>query len=86
MKEANRDAALKYKKSMFIPQCDESGGWEPVQCMDELGLCWCVDKEGKPVKGTMMRGIPQCSARRSRMMLLANTIDDESKGYMYTSR
>ncbi|KAG7327949.1 hypothetical protein KOW79_007893 [Hemibagrus wyckioides] len=36
----------------FLPQCDESGEFTPVQCYGESNYCWCVDRHGREVPGT----------------------------------
>ncbi|KAF5901726.1 nidogen-2 isoform X1, partial [Clarias magur] len=36
----------------FLPQCDASGEFTPVQCYGESSYCWCVDKDGREVLGT----------------------------------
>lgn len=36
----------------FLPQCDASGEFTPVQCYGETSYCWCVDKDGREVPGT----------------------------------
>ncbi|KAM9465918.1 nidogen-2 isoform 1-T1 [Clarias gariepinus] len=36
----------------FLPQCDASGEFTPVQCYGESSYCWCVDKDGREVPGT----------------------------------
>ncbi|CAG0879216.1 unnamed protein product [Darwinula stevensoni] len=74
MREENKAKALKYKKSMFLPECNvETGAFESKQCLPDLGLCWCVDEDGKPIKGTLIRGEPDCLSRKGRM------IDDEDE-------
>ncbi|XP_078349655.1 thyroglobulin-like isoform X1 [Oculina patagonica] len=45
----------------FVPQCALDGSYEEVQCYGSTGYCWCVDVEGKPVLGTMTRGLPHCN-------------------------
>lgn len=42
---------------------NKSGKWNNVQCLDAFGLCWCVDKHGVQLPGTMVRGRPICSTR-----------------------
>ncbi|XP_055333296.1 uncharacterized protein LOC129584903 [Paramacrobiotus metropolitanus] len=47
---------------VFIPDCDEyDGSWLPVQCQPALGLCWCVDHDGKADMSTAVRGYPDCN-------------------------
>ena len=45
----------------FVPQCAADGSFKEVQCYGSTGYCWCVDGEGSPVLGTMMRGLPHCN-------------------------
>ncbi|NXF03730.1 THYG protein, partial [Smithornis capensis] len=45
----------------YIPQCQDSGAFDEVQCDMELRQCWCVDPEGMEIYGTRQRGKPaQC--------------------------
>ncbi|EDO40372.1 predicted protein, partial [Nematostella vectensis] len=45
----------------YVPRCDASGGYEPVQCLSTTGHCWCVDKDGIEIRGTRRRGVrPVC--------------------------
>lgn len=37
LREKNEAAAQKYGKGTFVPKCDASGAWEPVQCMSHIG-------------------------------------------------
>ncbi|MBN3297365.1 HG2A protein, partial [Amia calva] len=58
---------------VFRPKCDEQGNYEPLQCWDSTGFCWCVDKDGKEVPGTATRSErPQCDggAGSARMMAM----------------
>ncbi|TSK72188.1 Nidogen-2 [Bagarius yarrelli] len=36
----------------FLPQCDASGEFTPVQCYGETSYCWCVNRDGQEVLGT----------------------------------
>ncbi|XP_027015741.2 nidogen-2 isoform X4 [Tachysurus fulvidraco] len=36
----------------FLPQCDASGEFTPVQCYGDTSYCWCVDRDGREVPGT----------------------------------
>ncbi|XP_036405206.1 nidogen-2-like, partial [Megalops cyprinoides] len=36
----------------FVPQCDEDGGYRPLQCHATTGQCWCVDSRGQERAGT----------------------------------
>lgn len=65
--------------SWFHPQCDaETGNWLPVQCLGAArdktsdqtkvtGVCWCADKKGAPLKGSLTRNTePICNHRQAR--------------------
>ncbi|XP_008305030.1 nidogen-1 [Stegastes partitus] len=36
----------------YIPKCDENGAYNPMQCHDSTGHCWCVDRNGQEIPGT----------------------------------
>ncbi|XP_037658919.1 thyroglobulin isoform X3 [Choloepus didactylus] len=57
----------------YIPQCQEAGGYEPIQCNPWQGQCWCVDSEGMEVYGTRQLGRParcpkSCEIRNRRIL------------------
>lgn len=46
----------------YVPQCDEQGQFEEVQCTGSE--CWCVDSEGREVKGSRTVGSrPRCPSQ-----------------------
>ncbi|XP_058132055.1 thyroglobulin [Dasypus novemcinctus] len=57
----------------YLPQCQEAGGYAPVQCDPPRGQCWCVDSEGMEVYGTRQPGRParcpkSCELRNRRIL------------------
>ncbi|NWU90334.1 THYG protein, partial [Upupa epops] len=55
----------------YIPQCDGLGNWEPTQCYESTGHCWCVDERGRFVMDSLVSRsaeLPKCrtSCQRSR--------------------
>lgn len=48
----------------YLPQCQDSGAYAPVQCDVRREQCWCVDAEGMEVYGTRRLGRPaRCKSR-----------------------
>ncbi|XP_066570664.1 thyroglobulin [Amia ocellicauda] len=47
----------------YQPQCDAYGQWQPTQCYESTGHCWCVDEEGSYIPGSLTSRslrLPQC--------------------------
>jgi len=47
----------------YRPQCTDSGEFTPMQCHTGTGECWCVDRDGREIAGTIRRAPnrPDCS-------------------------
>ncbi|XP_016815375.4 thyroglobulin isoform X3 [Pan troglodytes] len=57
----------------YLPQCQDSGDYTPVQCDVQQVQCWCVDAEGMEVYGTRQLGRPKrcprsCEIRNRRLL------------------
>ncbi|KAK2095023.1 hypothetical protein P7K49_026439 [Saguinus oedipus] len=57
----------------YLPQCQDSGDYMPVQCDVRQVQCWCVDAEGMEVYGTRQLGRPRrcprsCEIRNRRLL------------------
>ncbi|XP_052559967.1 thyroglobulin isoform X1 [Tympanuchus pallidicinctus] len=69
----------------YIPQCDGLGNWEPTQCYESTGHCWCVDERGRYVMDSLVSRSaerPKCqtSCQRSRAnALISNWRQSGSK-------
>ncbi|NXI58262.1 THYG protein, partial [Chloroceryle aenea] len=62
----------------YIPQCDGLGNWEPTQCYESTGHCWCVDERGHYVMDSLVSRsaeLPKCqtSCQRSRTNALISS-------------
>lgn len=66
----------------FRPICDpETGSWSSVQCIGEnttenTKVCWCADKKGSPIKGSLTKGTePTCNHRQARRRMQVEESD-----------
>ncbi|XP_069634735.1 thyroglobulin [Haliaeetus albicilla] len=62
----------------YIPQCDGLGNWEPTQCYESTGHCWCVDERGRYVMDSLVSRsaeLPKCQTpcQRSRTNALISS-------------
>ncbi|XP_032037054.1 thyroglobulin [Aythya fuligula] len=62
----------------YIPQCDGLGNWEPTQCYESTGHCWCVDERGHYVMDSLVSRsaeLPKCqtSCQKSRANALISS-------------
>lgn len=44
----------------YVPRCQVDGTYDEVQCDVAIGQCWCVDRDGREIKGTRSEGIIRC--------------------------
>lgn len=38
--------------SQRLPACDKTGGYNPLQCDQSSGSCWCIDRLGREIPRT----------------------------------
>ncbi|XP_022787386.1 uncharacterized protein LOC111327458 [Stylophora pistillata] len=55
----------------FVPRCAADGSYAPVQCHGSIGFCWCVDRDGKEIPDTRVRGQPKCATKCQKANLNA---------------
>lgn len=79
---AARRRADKSSDIWFRPRCDpENGSWSAVQCIgentnDNTRVCWCADKKGSPIKGSLTKGVePVCNHRQARRRMSPDETD-----------
>lgn len=49
----------------FRPKCDENGDYLAQQCWDKTDFCWCVDKNGVEMPGSLTNGTTKCQGFNS---------------------
>ncbi|CAH2251657.1 SPARC-related modular calcium-binding 2 isoform X1 [Pelobates cultripes] len=56
-----QEQARKEFQQVFIPECNDDGTYNQVQCHSYTGYCWCVSSNGRPLSGTAVaHKTPQC--------------------------
>ena len=54
---------LSNNEKIHAPVCDGNGFFQPVQCNQNMQVCWCVDRNGNEVEHTVTPtgfGPPRC--------------------------
>lgn len=65
----------------YVPRCDERGAYEPTQCHQSIGQCWCVDANGQEVPNTRTgphSSPPLCES----LFLLIDVVLSENKHFI----
>ncbi|XP_070578362.1 uncharacterized protein [Ptychodera flava] len=45
---------------LYVPQCDDIGNFQKVQCDDRAGLCWCANRIGTRLPNTLVQNYTKC--------------------------
>lgn len=48
---------------LMIPRCRPDGSFQPQQCQESTGQCWCVDENGNELHGTKSSSQITCSSQ-----------------------
>lgn len=56
----HKEAIKHPEMTQYVPQCNEDGDFENVQCDPGTHACWCVDKYGMEIAGTKVQGNIVC--------------------------
>lgn len=68
----NHDSSIGVSRAFTVPEPI------PVAGANSVGVCWCADKKGAPVKGSLTRGSePMCNHRQARRRMLVG--DDSAQ-------
>ncbi len=59
-RERSRRLHLPLMAGKYVPRCRVDGTYDEVQCDVTTGQCWCVDLDGREIRGTRSEGIIQC--------------------------
>lgn len=71
--ENKRDLSIRSRSliGVFIASCQSNGSYEPIQCHNATGFCWCVDKLGNELAGTRQWGKPTCKVSSKLIVAIA---------------
>lgn len=71
-----------------VPDCNETGAYEPVQCHPKIGYCWCVNKYGNAIKNsaTLLSQKPYCDqtmydSESTHVLVVTGTTTERLKKY-----
>ena len=62
-RERARRSHLPLAAGKYVPRCKIDGTYDEVQCDVVVGQCWCVDRDGKEIKGTRNEGVIRCPTK-----------------------
>uniref|UniRef100_A0A8D2KSV9 Thyroglobulin n=1 Tax=Varanus komodoensis TaxID=61221 RepID=A0A8D2KSV9_VARKO len=84
--QASAGEAVRLGFQPYLPQCDGLGNWEPVQCYESSGHCWCVDERGRYIADSLVTrstNRPQCKSPSSSQVFLCPFRAQSSLGELF---
>uniref|UniRef100_A0A0B7BBY1 SPARC-related modular calcium-binding protein 1 n=1 Tax=Arion vulgaris TaxID=1028688 RepID=A0A0B7BBY1_9EUPU len=61
------EIARRQNSEVIIPECNQDGTYNEIQCHTSTGYCWCVTRDGRHIPGTSVKDKrPWCKSKRKK--------------------